>query len=113
MADGPKTTIPSPREIEISQLLSTGLTHKEVAANLDISEKTVAAHIYNLHKKIGAKTAAHNVTLMAGLGYLAIPNVAPLNAHLKMLAAEALQNSSDELIDMVVHALQAKFPAAA
>lgn len=43
----------SPRERELLQLLSVGLSNTEIAADLSISLNTVKTHIYNIYKKIG------------------------------------------------------------
>ncbi|WP_303316906.1 response regulator transcription factor [Flavivirga abyssicola] len=53
----------SKREREIADLLSQGLTQKEIAKQLFISNRTVESHIKNLTKKIGAKNTAHLVTI--------------------------------------------------
>ena len=42
----------SSREIEILQLISTGLLYKEVADKLHISAETVKKHIQNMYKKL-------------------------------------------------------------
>lgn len=40
------------REVEVLKLLAEGLFNKEIAYNLDISEKTVKNHVSNIFKKI-------------------------------------------------------------
>jgi DNA-binding NarL/FixJ family response regulator len=40
------------REIEVLKLIAEGLFNKEIAYNLDISEKTVKNHVSNIFKKI-------------------------------------------------------------
>ena len=40
------------REIEVLKAISAGLLNKEIAINLDISERTVKNHISNIFKKI-------------------------------------------------------------
>lgn len=51
----------SPRELEILQLLSTGLTGNIVGKELGLSARTVHRHIANICKKLGAKNTAHAV----------------------------------------------------
>lgn len=46
----------TPRERETAQLLSEGLSNKEVARRLDVSVKTVEAHRASLMRKIGARS---------------------------------------------------------
>ncbi len=48
----------SPREQEILQLIAAGLGNKEVAERLQISVKTVEAHLENLKGKLGLKSTA-------------------------------------------------------
>ncbi len=44
------------REVEVLQLLSRGLSNKEIAAQLVISRKTAGGHIEHIYSKIGAST---------------------------------------------------------
>lgn len=41
------------REMEVLKLLSVGMYNKEVAEQLNISERTVKNHVFNIFKKIG------------------------------------------------------------
>ena len=45
----------SEREVEIIELLATGLTNQEIAAQLMISKRTVDNHVSNIFTKTGAK----------------------------------------------------------
>jgi DNA-binding CsgD family transcriptional regulator len=45
----------SEREIEIIELVATGLTNQEVAEKLMISKRTVDNHVSNIFTKTGAK----------------------------------------------------------
>ncbi len=49
------------REREVFSLLVTGLSTKEIALNLKISEKTVRNHISNVMQKLGVKGRANAV----------------------------------------------------
>lgn len=49
------------REKEVFALLVNGLTTKEIAASLKISEKTVRNHISNVMQKLGVKGRANAV----------------------------------------------------
>ena len=49
--DGPSGL--SPREIEVLRLVASGITNKQIAALLHLSEKTVARHLSNIFTKIG------------------------------------------------------------
>jgi DNA-binding NarL/FixJ family response regulator len=46
------------REVEVLRLLAAGLTNKEMAAALVVSDRTVGNHIANLYGKIGARRRA-------------------------------------------------------
>jgi DNA-binding CsgD family transcriptional regulator len=48
----------SAREQEISRLLRLGLSNKEIAAQLDISPKTVGKHLENIFTKLGVTSRA-------------------------------------------------------
>jgi spore germination protein gerE len=49
------------REKEVFALLVNGLTTKEIATSLKISEKTVRNHISNVMQKLGVKGRANAV----------------------------------------------------
>ena len=49
------------REKEVFELLVSGLTTKEIASSLNISEKTVRNHISNVMQKLGVKGRANAV----------------------------------------------------
>lgn len=53
----------SNREKEVINLLSQGLTQKEIADKLHISNRTVETHIKKLSSKMGAKNSAHLVSI--------------------------------------------------
>lgn len=41
------------RELEVLIQISSGMSNKEIGANLDITERTVKNHVSNIFKKIG------------------------------------------------------------
>ncbi|WP_043765994.1 LuxR C-terminal-related transcriptional regulator [Algiphilus aromaticivorans] len=45
----------SSREVQILQLLESGLTNEEVASRLFLSPKTIKWHLYNAYQKLGVK----------------------------------------------------------
>jgi DNA-binding NarL/FixJ family response regulator len=45
----------SPREREVAQLVGRGLSNKEVARRLQLSEGTVKLHLHSVFQKLGAK----------------------------------------------------------
>ena len=45
----------SPREREVALLVARGLTNKQVAGELGVTEGTVKIHVHNIFRKVGAK----------------------------------------------------------
>ena len=52
----PEKTPLSPRETEVYEFLAQGLSNKEIARNLFISEATVKAHVSRVLEKLGVRT---------------------------------------------------------
>jgi len=48
----------SPRELEVLRLIATGRTNRVIAADLFLSEKTVARHVSNIFTKLGLTSRA-------------------------------------------------------
>ena len=48
----------SERELDVLRLLSHGLTIRQMATQLTISEKTVDSHIQHIYNKVGVSTRA-------------------------------------------------------
>jgi DNA-binding NarL/FixJ family response regulator len=46
----------SPREVEVLRLVAAGRTNREIAAELVVSEHTVARHLQNIFGKLGVST---------------------------------------------------------
>ncbi|MBM4467454.1 MAG: response regulator transcription factor [Chloroflexi bacterium] len=51
-----KDDLLTPREMEVLHLLALGLTDREIAETLVISERTVHKHVENIRAKLGART---------------------------------------------------------
>jgi DNA-binding NarL/FixJ family response regulator len=60
----------TPRELEVLQLLATGLPNKTVAVRLGISEHTVKFHVSSLMAKLDASSRTEAVTTAAHRGLL-------------------------------------------
>ena len=58
------------REIEILRLVATGADNMKIAALLEISERTVRAHVSNLYKKLAVENRAQMAILARKLGVL-------------------------------------------
>jgi DNA-binding NarL/FixJ family response regulator len=53
----------SPRQQQLAQLIREGLSNKEVAARLNLSEQTVKNHVHRMLRKVGAADRATMVQL--------------------------------------------------
>jgi DNA-binding NarL/FixJ family response regulator len=51
------------RELEVLRLVKGGLTHKQIAAQLGISEKTVGTHIEHIFSKLGVHNRVQALVL--------------------------------------------------
>jgi len=60
------------REKEVLQLISEGLTAKEIASTLYLSEHTVISHKKNLSIKLGARNTVHLIVKAIRRGYVLI-----------------------------------------
>jgi two-component system, NarL family, nitrate/nitrite response regulator NarL len=58
----------SPREREIVRLVANGLSNKEIARSLDISEATVKIHVQHLLRKLNLKSRVQAAVFAAGCG---------------------------------------------
>lgn len=67
-----KKGILTKREQEVFSLLVKNMTTKEIAKNLDISEKTVRNHISNSMQKLGVKGRAQAVVELIKLGNITL-----------------------------------------
>jgi DNA-binding CsgD family transcriptional regulator len=52
----------TPRELEVAALVAEGLTNKEIAARLFLSERTAEGHVEHIRDKLGFGTRAQIAT---------------------------------------------------
>lgn len=71
-APSPLTEGITPREFEVLQLLSQGLSNKTIAYRLGISEHTVKFHVNSIMSKLGAQSRTEAATRAARLGLLTL-----------------------------------------
>ena len=62
---------PTPREIEVLQLISDGLVNREIGMRLFLSEETVKSHVRHLLAKLQARSRAHAVAVGFSRGLIA------------------------------------------
>ena len=62
----------TPRELEILEYLSVGLTVKQVAKRLGLSPRTVEAHIAKLYRKLAVRNRVQAISRAVGLGLIEI-----------------------------------------
>ncbi|WP_028223463.1 helix-turn-helix transcriptional regulator [Paraburkholderia oxyphila] len=59
----------SPRELEVAKLVTTGLTHKEIARSLAIAPATVRNHLQAIHERAGVHSNAELVQQLRRAGH--------------------------------------------
>ncbi len=69
----------SEREIEILRLLATGLSNKEIAAQLYLSINTVKVHLRNIFAKLGVQSRTEATLVALQRGYVTVPGTAVAN----------------------------------
>lgn len=62
---------PTPREVQVLQLISEGLVNREIGKVLFLSEETVKSHVRHLLAKLQARSRAHAVAIGFRRGILA------------------------------------------
>jgi len=68
----PAEARPTPREMDVLQLMARGLTNKAIAAQLKISERTVQGHIASLFDKLGVSSRTEAVVRASQLGWVSL-----------------------------------------
>jgi DNA-binding NarL/FixJ family response regulator len=58
------------RELEILELISSGLTMRQIATRLGISPRTVETHVAKLYRKLAVRTRVQAVARAASLGLI-------------------------------------------
>jgi DNA-binding NarL/FixJ family response regulator len=58
----------TPRERQVMQLIAQGLSTRQIASNLGVSERTAETHISNLYHKLEVRTRVQALHRAAGLG---------------------------------------------
>ena len=66
----PQRTTITPRQREVLELISRGLTMKEIAAELNISTRTAESHKYEMMQTLGVETTAELIRFSLRLGLI-------------------------------------------
>jgi LuxR family maltose regulon positive regulatory protein len=62
--------LPSSRELEILRYLATGLSNREIAAELYISLNTMKTHVRSLYRRLGVSSRSQAVAAGRARGFL-------------------------------------------
>jgi two-component system nitrate/nitrite response regulator NarL len=65
-------SVPTPRELEVLQLVAEGMTNKAIAQELQISEHTVKFHINAILSKLDAQSRTEAVVIATRLGFISL-----------------------------------------
>jgi DNA-binding NarL/FixJ family response regulator len=68
--DGPNRQILTPRQLELLKLVARGLTNKEIASSLNLSEFTVKNHMRRILKQVDAEDRHEAVETVRSSGFL-------------------------------------------
>lgn len=69
LASAPQSVL-TPREVEILNLVSKGLTNKEIAAIVSLSRFTVECHVRNIYKKLAVRSRTEAIFEARARGFL-------------------------------------------
>jgi DNA-binding CsgD family transcriptional regulator len=84
----------SERELELLKLLATGLSNKEIAAQLFLSPNTVKVHLRNIFAKLGVQSRTEATLIAIQRGYVSVPSTAMLGTPLPTNGEDA--DTADE-----------------
>jgi DNA-binding CsgD family transcriptional regulator len=102
---------PTAREREVARLVGLGLTNREIAQRLRISDRTVGAHIQNLLNKLSASNRAQIAAWSAQLLEAPPRSVTPETAPVLVSTAPAGTTRARAILVAGVLALCVVFPA--
>lgn len=70
MARYEKGSALSSRELDVLELIATGLTNEEIGACLHLAKETIKGHVRNILGKLGARNRTHAVWIGVVEGWL-------------------------------------------
>ena len=65
------------RELEVLKLAAMGMTNKDIASRLNISEHTVGSHFVNIFRKIAVESRTEAVLYGLKRGWFSLDELAP------------------------------------
>lgn len=72
--EGSEDTL-SPREMEVLLLAARGLSNRQIATSLNLSEATIKRHLSNCYAKMGISSRGEAVRKALGEGWITIQNI--------------------------------------
>ena len=81
----------SPREMEILQLITNGMSNKEIATQLGISHQTVKNHITAILHKLGVKDRTQAAVYTLRRGWVRLQDTQPAERHAQSSRKETAQ----------------------
>lgn len=69
------------RELEILKLASAGMSNKDIARKLDITEHTVGSHLVNIFRKLGVESRTQAALRAMQLGWVDIDTIGEQLSH--------------------------------
>ena len=60
----------SEREISVLRIVAQGISNKNIAAELEVTERTIKGHMSSILSKLGANDRTHAVTIAMRRGFI-------------------------------------------
>ncbi len=93
------------RELEVVRLLATGISNKEIAAQLHVSPNTVRVHLRNIFTKLEAQSRTEVTMIAVRNGWVEMPAQAMPETPIAPSSSTALEPALDALQDISAVAL--------
>lgn len=81
----------TPRQIEITSMASAGLSNRTIAGKLQLSERTVENHLFNIYNKIGINNRMELITIISGYTR-SVPDSSPLELFFQGSVIPSVEN---------------------
>jgi len=69
-----------PREVEVIKLVATGMSNKEIASELGISDRTIQTHLINVFRRLGVGSRTEAVLCALKEGWLTLDDLSSSRA---------------------------------